>query len=137
MADPTSNTLNAPNRRFVFRARHRLSGRRAYAAVHRGGVRKPRGPLVVVGLPNDVGESRLGLSVGRRVGGAVTRNLIKRRIREAFRLIRPDMPGGYDLVVIVRPHKPATLDEYRGWLRGAWDAVDRAWRKRNDPEPGS
>lgn len=125
-----TRTDNPSGGRFLFRARHRLSGRRTYAAVHRGGVRKPRGPLVVVGLPNQTGESRLGLSVGRRVGDAVTRNRIKRRIREAFRLMRPDMPPGYDLVVIVRPHTPATLDEYRGWLSGAWEAIDHAWRKR-------
>jgi len=121
----------APSDRLVFRRRHRLSGRRAYAAVHRRGIRKPRGPLIVVGLPTGAGDARLGLSVGRRVGGAVTRNLIKRRIREAFRLSRPTMPAGYDLVVMVRPHEPATLDDYRRWLTGAWAAIDRAAARRH------
>ncbi|MCZ6651153.1 MAG: ribonuclease P protein component [Acidobacteria bacterium] len=44
-------------------------------------------------------RQRLGLAVGRRVGNAVLRNRIKRRIREVFRLHRKDWPGCYDIVV--------------------------------------
>jgi len=120
---------------FVFRRRHRLSGRRAYAAVHQRGIRKPRGPLVIVGLPTGANETRLGLSVGRRVGGAVARNLIKRRLREAFRLVRPTLPAGYDLVVIVRPHSPAPLVQYRRWLSSAWIAIDRTAGRRGSDAP--
>ena len=49
------------------------------------------------------GASRLGVTVSRRVGGAVVRNRVKRRIREWFRA-RCEQPGpGLDLVVIARP----------------------------------
>ncbi len=54
-------------------------------------------------MPNDLGHWRLGLVVSRKVGGAVVRNRIKRRIREAFRAKAHQKLVGADLVVIARP----------------------------------
>ncbi|HEV2773153.1 MAG TPA: ribonuclease P protein component [Thermoleophilaceae bacterium] len=45
---------------------------------------------------------RLGISVGRRVGGAVERNRVKRLIREAFWAVGPELPGSCDYVVVAR-----------------------------------
>ncbi len=50
-----------------------------------------------------VGEPRLGVTVSRRVGGAVVRSRVKRRIREWFRRERSRLPQSRDLVVIARP----------------------------------
>ena len=61
--------------------------------------------LVIHGCRNGLESDRLGLSIGRSVGNAVTRNRWKRRIREAFRLHRTELPGGLDLVV--RPKRGA------------------------------
>ena len=47
----------------------------------------------------DCGRQRLGLAVGRRIGNAVLRNRVKRRIREVFRLNRQNWPRHYDIVV--------------------------------------
>ena len=48
-------------------------------------------------------DARLGLAVSRKVGGAVVRNRLKRRLRAAFDALGPDVPGGRDYVLIVRP----------------------------------
>ena len=51
----------------------------------------------------------MGLSVSRKVGGAVVRNRWKRLLREAFRLTRPQLPAGIDLIVIPRAGTEPTL----------------------------
>lgn len=64
--------------------------------------------LVCNATRNELGFSRLGLSISRKVGNAVVRNRWKRAIREAFRRSRNDLPAGYDLVF--RPKANATFD---------------------------
>ena len=61
-----------------------------------------RGPALPTRGPA-VSGSRLGLSVSRKVGGAVRRNRVKRLLREAFRLNQHRMSTGYDLVAYPRP----------------------------------
>ena len=60
------------------------------------------GVLLVFADRNGLPHSRLGLSVSRKVGGAVVRNRWKRRLREAFRLNQSNLPPGIDLIVIPR-----------------------------------
>jgi ribonuclease P protein component len=53
--------------------------------------------------PGADGEhARLGVSVGRRVGGAVERNTVKRMLREAFWSLEPSLPADHDFVVVAR-----------------------------------
>ena len=80
------------------RIRSGLDFRRAYA--RRGTVSDDT--IVVVGCENGLAHPRLGLSVSRKVGGAVARNRWKRLIREAFRISQSRLPEGIDLVVIPR-----------------------------------
>ena len=63
-----------------------------------------RGKLFSVhAFPNELGTPRLGLSVSRKVGNAVTRNTVRRRLKEVFHSALPEVPGDLDLVVSARP----------------------------------
>ncbi len=55
---------------------------------------------MLVARPNSLETSRVGLSVSKRVGKAVVRNLVKRRLREALR--RLDLRDGWDILLIAR-----------------------------------
>jgi ribonuclease P protein component len=61
--------------------------------------------LVLYAAPQDGegGPARSGFVVGRRVGNAVGRNRVKRRLREAVRARQPALVSGMDLVWIARP----------------------------------
>jgi ribonuclease P protein component len=89
-----------PSQRFLpaYHVRRPADFRRAYQRRCSAG----DGLLLVFGFPNELPHPRLGLSVSRKVGGAVVRNRWKRLIREAFRLTRPQLPAGIDLIVIPR-----------------------------------
>lgn len=127
-----TDLMNQP-RSFTFPRSHRLSGEKAFAAVFDNRLRKNAGPIAVCLRPNDQNHHRLGLSVPRRVGTAVRRNRIKRLLRDAYRLGQHDLPGSYDLVVVVRPHQPLTLEDYRRLLTTAVESAHRTAmrRKRN------
>ena len=69
-------------------------------AVLREGRRWSNGLLVLGIRPNDLGVNRYGFSVGKRVGKAVRRNLVKRRMRNTVRELSTKQ--GWDIVIIAR-----------------------------------
>lgn len=74
--------------------------------------------LLLAAVPNELNRQRVGLSVSNRVGGAVVRNRVKRRLREIFRTeLEPangDSDAGWDFVVTARPQAAeATYEELR------------------------
>ena len=54
-------------------------------------------------LPNTVSKPRLGLSVSKKVGTAVKRNGVRRRLKEIFRSAAAGLPGDLDFVISARP----------------------------------
>ncbi len=102
--------------------RHRLSRSRDFDTVYKQGRSVSTRFLVLYHFDReargDADESRLGIAVPKKIGGAVARNRIKRRLREAWRELLPEVPPSSDYVLLVRAPL-AEAAEGRGpeWLR--------------------
>jgi ribonuclease P protein component len=123
-----------PGDRFTLGREKRLRGRGSFKIVLDARARAEGTAIAVHARPNEGSATRLGISIGRRIGSAAVRNRIKRLVREAYRLSQHDLPreapAPYDLVVVVRPHEPLTLDEYRTALVAAVRHLHSTWLKR-------
>jgi len=79
----------------------RVRRRWEYLAIGRRGRRRHAPHFVVLTTPRS-GPARLGVTVSRKVGDAVVRNRVKRRVRELFRRDPARLVPGHDVVVIAR-----------------------------------
>lgn len=73
-----------------------------FRRLYRRGKSQVTATMVVYALPNGKKERRLGITAGKKVGGAVLRNRAKRRIRELFRINQGQLKNGYDFCIVAR-----------------------------------
>jgi len=95
--------------------------------VFKHGRRAANDLITVFAVRNDEpgGPCRMGVGVSTRHGGAVRRNRIKRLCREAFRLVRGELPRGWDFMVIPRVGSEFTLEGLMASIRSLARQVTR------------
>jgi len=113
---------------YAFPKSARLLRRSDFLEARKAGSSLADGPLAASFRPREAaptrpgiagGMARVGLTVSSKVGGAVARNRIKRRLREAVRLELSALPA-VDLVLVARAGAAAaSVEDFRRWLRRA------------------
>jgi ribonuclease P protein component len=126
----------------------RLRENRRFQAVYRRGRSWADRFLVVHALPRAEPERRFGFVVGKKVGKAVQRNRVRRRLREGCRALVAQVPSGVEVIVVARAAAAeASLEELTAGMRtlfqraGLW-AADATARYRTpgsapNPRPGA
>ena len=80
-----------------------LSRPQDFTAIQGKGTTKSHALFSARFLRTDLEVTRFGLATGRRLGGAVVRNRVRRRLREALRAMGPSFQTGWDVLIIARP----------------------------------
>lgn len=105
----------------------RVRSRVDFSAIYDQGLRVSDACFSLLSMPNDRELTRLGLAVSKRCGNSVQRNRLKRRLREAFRLSRSEMPTGLDLVIQPRAETPVQLAALRQSLISLTKRAAKKW----------
>jgi ribonuclease P protein component len=103
-----------------------LLRRPQFVKVQEEGAKVAVDPLLALALRNQVGTTRMGFTVTTKVGNAVVRNRIRRRLRELYRQRRASLPSGVDVVIVARASAPSAdfgrlsraFDQIASRLRG-------------------
>lgn len=117
-----------------FSREERLKRQRDFALVFSEGKAVSDRCLVVHACPNGLPHSRLGLAVGKKHGNAVARNRLKRLLREAYRTRKPELPPGYDLVVVPREGCPDDVRVLSDSLAGLLKRLPRMFATPCGPQ---
>jgi len=104
------------------RGREYLTKSEQYALVYNKGSSWANDLVVMKALSNELTFSRYGFSVGRRVGGAVVRNRVKRRLREILRVL--PLEPGWDIIFIARSN--AASADFAGLKKSVHGLLSRA-----------
>ena len=99
--------------------RERLRGRERLGELFEEGSRGFSGVVAARALENGLAYSRLAAVAGKKLGNAVMRNAMRRRLRAAFRTQKGELPAGFDLALIART----------GLLEASWREITDGVRK--------
>jgi ribonuclease P protein component len=80
-----------------------ISRPRDFATLQSGGTTTSHPLLLARTVRTDLETTRFGLATGRKLGGAVVRNRVRRRLKEALRVMAPSFRPGWDVLIIARP----------------------------------
>lgn len=92
--------------RFTFGKHERIKKRKDFLRIYEEGTRITSKHFIIIRNHNQAGHRRLGVTVTKKTGDAVTRNRIKRVLREFFRLNKTPLPDSLDIVIIVKKGIP-------------------------------
>ncbi|MGB9790089.1 ribonuclease P protein component [Thermotoga caldifontis] len=95
---------------YSFPRQERLRLKRDFDRVFREGLSLQSDFFTVIYLKNGLDFNRIAIVVRKKLGKAHDRNRIKRWIRESYRQMKPELPRGYDIVVIPRKTLSEILD---------------------------
>ena len=112
-------------------SRSRLTGAKRFSQIHKDGSSAANRLLVIRVLANGTDHTRFGFVVSKRIGNAVVRNKVKRRLREAVRS-RPVTPG-WDAIFIAR--KGSEKASYQKLLMAADNLLRRSRLAQADAHP--
>ena len=88
--------------KFFLKKYERLQRRKDFDLAFRNGSRRQTKNFTIILRANGLEFSRLGVTVGKKVGNAVKRNRVKRYLREFFRLHKHKLPPSHDVVIIAK-----------------------------------
>lgn len=106
-----------------------------FERVYDSGVRSGDDHLLVFVYRNELNILRAGVSVSRKHGSAVHRNVKRRRLKEAFRLLQHELPSGLDLILIPRQRDDSSLVDYQASIQNLVPRLAR--RLQRNTESGS
>jgi ribonuclease P protein component len=111
----------------------RLKESSRFQTVYRRGRSWSNREMVVYALPRPAPEKRFGFVVGKKLGGAVHRNRVRRLLREACRALVSNVPMGVDIVIVGRPAAAeASLAELTCGMQSLFERAG-LWRNEGDP----
>ena len=119
--------------RFRFTPAMHLRRLQDFERIYESGLKAGDAHLLVFAIRNGLTETRLGRSVSRKHGCAVRRNLKRRRLREAFRLIQHQLPAGLDLILIPRQRDDSTLRDFQRSLATLVERLAKRLLRDDDP----
>ena len=122
--------------RLLFPPTHRLKSPEDFKRVYDRKRSVSDANLIVYACENALPHARLGVSVSKKVGGAIVRNRFKRLFREAFRLLQHELPPGIDYVLIPKlPARDLGLEPIRESLLALALQVSKKLKPRAEVAP--